>query len=72
MQMQFNVVSTQTLRDAVEHPENHRNLMVRISGYNAFRGAEPGPDGTHRAGKYRWPHGRAAQSSEGARSKPRP
>ena len=36
MQMQFNVVSTQTLRDAVEHPENHRNLMVRISGYNAY------------------------------------
>lgn len=36
MQMQFNVVSSDTLRDAVEHPENHRNLMVRISGYNAY------------------------------------
>ena len=36
MQMQFNVMSTETLRDALEHPENHRNLMVRISGYNAY------------------------------------
>ena len=36
MQMQFNVISTETLKDAIEHPENHRNLMVRISGYNAY------------------------------------
>jgi pyruvate formate-lyase/glycerol dehydratase family glycyl radical enzyme len=36
MQMQFNVISTETLRDAMKHPENHRNLMVRISGYNAY------------------------------------
>ncbi len=36
MQMQFNVVTTETLRDAMEHPENYRNLMVRISGYNAY------------------------------------
>ncbi len=36
MQMQFNVISTDTLRDAMEHPENYRNLMVRISGYNAY------------------------------------
>lgn len=36
MQMQFNVVSTATLRDAMKHPELYRNLMVRISGYNAY------------------------------------
>ncbi len=36
MQMQFNAVDTQTLRDAVEHPELHRDLLVRISGYNAY------------------------------------
>ena len=36
MQMQFNVVSSDTLRDAMEHPENYRDLMVRISGYNAY------------------------------------
>ena len=36
MQMQFNVVSSETLRDAMAHPENYRNLLVRISGYNAY------------------------------------
>jgi len=36
MQMQFNMVTTETLRDAMAHPENYRNLMVRISGYNAY------------------------------------
>lgn len=36
MQMQLNVVSSETLRDAMLHPENHQNLMVRISGYNAY------------------------------------
>jgi len=36
MQMQFNVVSTETLRDAMEHPEDYRDLLVRISGYNVY------------------------------------
>lgn len=36
MQMQLNVVSSDTLRDAMEHPENYHNLLVRISGYNAY------------------------------------
>lgn len=36
MQMQFNVVSSETLKDAMANPENYRNLMVRISGYNAY------------------------------------
>ena len=36
MQMQFNVVSSDTLRDAMVHPENYQNLLVRISGYNAY------------------------------------
>lgn len=36
MQMQFNVVSSATLKDAMVHPENYRDLMVRISGYNAY------------------------------------
>jgi formate C-acetyltransferase len=36
MQMQFNVVTSEMLRDAMAHPENYRNLMVRISGYNAY------------------------------------
>jgi formate C-acetyltransferase len=36
MQIQLNVVSSKTLRDAMEHPENYQNLLVRISGYNAY------------------------------------
>jgi pyruvate formate-lyase/glycerol dehydratase family glycyl radical enzyme len=36
MQMQFNVIGTETMKDAMEHPENYRDLLVRISGYNAY------------------------------------
>ncbi len=36
MQMQLNVVTSAILRDAVVHPEDYRNLLVRISGYNAY------------------------------------
>jgi formate C-acetyltransferase len=36
MQMQFNVVTSEMLKDAMVHPENYRNLLVRISGYNAY------------------------------------
>ncbi len=36
MQMQFNVVNSTTLRDAMANPEKYRNLLVRISGYNAY------------------------------------
>ncbi|MBT3223284.1 MAG: formate acetyltransferase, partial [Proteobacteria bacterium] len=36
MQIQLNVISSQTLRDAMVNPEAHRDLMVRISGYNAY------------------------------------
>jgi pyruvate formate-lyase/glycerol dehydratase family glycyl radical enzyme len=36
MQMQMNVVTSETLRDAMAHPENYQNLLVRISGYNAY------------------------------------
>ncbi|MCA9664996.1 MAG: hypothetical protein KC503_05385 [Myxococcales bacterium] len=36
MQLQFNVVSSDTLRDARAHPERYPALMVRISGYNAY------------------------------------
>ena len=34
--VQFNVVSTETLRDAQLHPEKHRDLIVRVAGYSAF------------------------------------
>ncbi|HMA86143.1 MAG TPA: pyruvate formate lyase family protein, partial [Desulfosalsimonadaceae bacterium] len=36
MQMQMNVVTSETLKDAMAYPENYRNLLVRISGYNAY------------------------------------
>ncbi len=36
MQMQFNVVSSATLREAMAHPELYKWLLVRISGYNAY------------------------------------
>ena len=36
MQLQFNVVTSETLKDAMAHPENYKHLMVRISGYNAY------------------------------------
>ena len=35
MQLQFTVVDSTTLRDAMEHPERHSNLIVRVSGYCA-------------------------------------
>ncbi|MCI9267376.1 MAG: glycyl radical protein [Lawsonibacter sp.] len=34
--VQFNVVSRETLLDAQVHPENHRDLIVRVAGYSAF------------------------------------
>lgn len=34
--IQFNVLNTETLREAQKHPENYRNLLVRIAGYSAY------------------------------------
>jgi formate C-acetyltransferase len=34
--IQYNVVSRETLLDAQIHPENHRDLIVRVAGYSAF------------------------------------
>jgi pyruvate-formate lyase len=34
--IQFNTVDRETLIDAQLHPEHHRNLIVRVSGYSAF------------------------------------
>ncbi len=36
MQLQFNVVSSDTLRQAMAAPDEYRDLLVRISGYNAY------------------------------------
>ncbi len=34
--VQYNVVSRETLLDAQIHPENHKDLIVRVAGYSAF------------------------------------
>jgi len=36
MELSLNVVSNDTLRDAQAHPDRHRDLVVRVSGYSAF------------------------------------
>jgi formate C-acetyltransferase len=36
MEVQFNVVSNATLRDAQRHPHKHRGLVIRVSGYSAY------------------------------------
>lgn len=34
--VQYNVVSRETLLDAQKHPENYKDLIVRVAGYSAF------------------------------------
>jgi formate C-acetyltransferase len=34
--VQYNVVDRQTLLDAQAHPEEHKDLIVRVAGYSAF------------------------------------
>jgi pyruvate formate-lyase/glycerol dehydratase family glycyl radical enzyme len=34
--VQFNVLDTAILRDAQKHPENYRDLVVRVAGFSAF------------------------------------
>jgi pyruvate formate-lyase/glycerol dehydratase family glycyl radical enzyme len=34
--LQINVIDANTLREAQKHPEDYRNLLVRVTGYNAY------------------------------------
>jgi trans-4-hydroxy-L-proline dehydratase len=34
--LQINIIDADLLRDAQAHPENYRNLLVRVTGYNAY------------------------------------
>ena len=36
MEVQYNVVDTETLKDAQTNPEKYRDLVVRIAGYSAY------------------------------------
>lgn len=35
-EIQINCVSRLKLKDAMEHPENYEDLVVRVSGFSAF------------------------------------
>ena len=34
--IQFNCVSSETLCDAQEHPQNYKNLVVRVAGFSSY------------------------------------
>lgn len=34
--LQINMLDSDMLRDAQNHPQNYRHLLVRITGYNAY------------------------------------
>ncbi len=34
--LQINILDAETLKDAQKHPENYKNLLVRVTGYNAY------------------------------------
>ncbi len=36
MSIQFNIFNSETLRDAQKHPENYKNLQVRVCGWNVL------------------------------------
>ena len=35
-QLQFNTTDREVLKDAMMHPDNHRNLVVRVSGFSGY------------------------------------
>jgi len=35
-QLQLNCVNREVLLDAMEHPENHKNLIVRVWGWSGY------------------------------------
>jgi len=36
MEVQYNVVRSETMRAAQKDPDSYRNLVVRIAGYSAY------------------------------------
>lgn len=36
MEIQFNVISSEVLREAQKKPEEYRDLIVRVAGYSAY------------------------------------
>jgi formate C-acetyltransferase len=44
MELQINVVSAKTLKDAQENPDKYKDLVVRVAGFSAYF-VELNPDG---------------------------
>ena len=36
MELQINIISTDTLKDAQAHPDKHKDLVVRVAGFSAY------------------------------------
>jgi pyruvate formate-lyase/glycerol dehydratase family glycyl radical enzyme len=36
MQLQYNIIDAETLRQAQENPDDHRDLVVRVAGFSAY------------------------------------
>jgi pyruvate formate-lyase/glycerol dehydratase family glycyl radical enzyme len=36
MHSQFNIISRQTLENAMQHPEKYKDLLIRVAGYSAY------------------------------------
>ncbi|WOO87573.1 pyruvate formate lyase family protein [Mollicutes bacterium LVI A0039] len=36
MHSQYNIMSSETMRDAFENPDNYRDMLVRVAGYSAY------------------------------------
>ncbi|MBR6207267.1 MAG: hypothetical protein IKQ73_08900 [Oscillospiraceae bacterium] len=36
MELQLNIIGSDTLRDAQKHPENYKDLVVRVAGFSAY------------------------------------
>jgi formate C-acetyltransferase len=36
MQSQFNIIGKEVLTDAQKHPDQYKDLLVRVAGYSAY------------------------------------
>ena len=36
MHIQFNIMSSETMRAAQKHPEDYKDMLVRVAGYSAY------------------------------------
>jgi formate C-acetyltransferase len=36
MQLQISSISREEMLDAIEHPENHKSLVVRVGGFSEY------------------------------------